>query len=426
MTDQQTGLPTTSPQTPGWRERYVQGRFRGVPFVTEAREQSGGRRVALFELPYRDLPLTEDMGRRAREASIDCFVIGRDYMAARDALVDALEAAGPGSFIDPWTGRESQVLVEDYRLSESSDEGGMARFSIVFREAGIPTPPPIATDANADALAAATLAAAPANFADRFSIDKAASFVEDAATNLVTGAAIAAELAALGSGGLGGALRTFEAGLRFLPSGTAALLRKPLSLGHSLVGLVSAVAALAPPGGRRLRAMEALGRFGDDLPSVAPTTPARARQAANQAAIVQLVRLAADAELVRAAAAIRWTNRDEASAVRVRLGNLIDGHALMAADAGDDARADEFAALRAALVADIIARSAGLARGYAFTPRATEPALVIAQRLFGAMRAAAEADALVLANAVRHPGFVPGGKMLTISSDGAAQAVRLD
>lgn len=314
------------------------------------------------------------------------------------------------------------MLVEDYRLSESSDEGGIARFTIVFREAGIATPPPIATDANAAALADATLAGAPGAFKNRFSVDKAAGFVEDAAAKLVAGAAVAAEFAALGSGGLGSALRTFEAGLRFLPASTAALLRTPLALGRSLIGLVSAVAALAPPGGRRLRAMETMGQFGAGVLPVLATTPARVRQAGNQGAIINLVRLAADAELVRAAAATRWTNREAASAARVRLGALIDGHALAAADAGDDGMAESFTALRAVFVADIIARTAGLARGYAFTPRATEPALVIAQRLFGPLRAGAEAEALISANRIRHPGFVPGGKSLSIASEATGRA----
>lgn len=417
---QQAPVAAPAADTPSWRQRYVQGSFRGAPFVTEQREQTGGRRVALFELPFRDTPVGEDLGRRAREAQIDCFVVGTDYMDRRDALVDALEAFGPGTFVDPWTGARTQAYVDDYRLVESTEEGGIARFTILFRESGADKPMASSVDTAAlsQATAADLTAALPGEFASRFSIDKAAGFVEDAATGLVDAAAIAAELSAASSGGLGQALRSFETGLRLLPSGTASLLRAPLALGQAIVGLVAAVSALAPNPRERLRTVEPLARFGADLDPVARTTPARARQADNQDAFIHLVRAAASAELVSAASDIRWTNQGDATVTRDRIAAILEAHALAAADAGEDARAEQFDALRTALARDIGARSAGLARGYRYTPRATEPAIVIAQRLHGfGRRMESQADAIVAMNGVRHPGFVPGGAALDIVAD---------
>ncbi len=416
--------PTDAPAAavPGWRQRYVQGSFRGVPFVTTDREMSGGRRVALFELPFRDTPIGEDMGRRAEEATLECFVIGADYMDKRDALIEALRGFGPGTYVDPWTGAQLQVYAEDWRLSESTDEGGMARFSILFRESGADKPitATVDTSALAKATAGDVAGALPKDFASRFSIDKAAGFVEEAAADLVDRAALVAELSAASSGGLGQALRTFESGLRLLPAGTASLLRAPLALGQTLVGLVATVGALSPNPRTRMRSIEPLARFGEDLKAVDRTTPARELQADNQDAIVHLVRAAAGAELVAAAAAIAWTNRADAADVRERLTDLFEAHALRAADAGEDDRAATFDALRAAAVRDIVARSAGLARGYRYTPRATEPALVIAQRLDGFGRTMeGQAEAIVAMNRVRHPGFVPGGAALDVVASGA-------
>ncbi len=414
---QQSPVAAPAAETPGWRDRFVRGSFRGAPFVTTQREQTGGRRVAIFELPFRDTPIGEDLGRRAREATVDCFVVGRDYMDRRDALIDALEAFGPGTLVDPWTGKQLQVYVDDYRLVESTDEGGMARFTILFRESGAEKPITSSTDTSALASAAATSLSAglPAQFGERFSVDKAAGFVEDAATDLVDAVAIAAELSAASSGGLGQALRSFESGLRLLPGGTASLIRSPLSLGQTLVGLVGAVSALASQPRARLRAIEPLARFGDTIDAVPRTTPARTRQADNQDAIIHIVRVAASAELVAAAAAIRWTNQGDAVATRDRLTAIFDAHMLAAADAGEDDRAEQFDALRTALARDIGARSASLARGYRYTPRATEPVLVIAQRLHGFGRTMEEqAGAIVAMNKVRHPGFVRGGVALDV------------
>lgn len=417
---QQAPVPAPAAESPSWRDRYVQGSFRGVPFKTEQREQTGGRRVALNELPFRDDPVGEDLGRKARDAQLDCFVIGPDYMDRRDALIDALEAFGPGTYVDPWTGKQSQVYCDDYRVVETTEEGGMARFSILFRESGAAKPIASSVDTSAlsQSVVSSLTADLPVQFADRFSIDKAAGFVEDAATSLVEAAAIAAELGAASSGGLGQALRSFETGLRLLPGGTASLLRSPLALGQSIVGLVAAVAALSPAPRARLRTLEPLARYGAGLDAVPRATPARTRQADNQDAFVHLVRAAAGAELVRAVAAIRWTNQRDATATRDRIAAILDAHALSAADAGEDLRAEQFDRLRTALSRDIGARSAGLARGYRYTPRATEPSLVIAQRLHGFGRTMeSQADAIVAMNRVRHPGFVPGGAALDIVAE---------
>jgi prophage DNA circulation protein len=424
---QQAPVSAPAAESRTWRQRYVQGSFRGVAFVTEQRQQSGGRRIALFELPFRDTPVGEDLGRRAREAQIDCFVIGADYMDRRDALVDALEAFGPGTFVDPWTGEQTQVYADDYQLTESTDEGGMARFTIAFRESGAEKPMSASVDTAAlsQATALQLTDGLPSEFSNRFSIDKAASFVEDAASDLVGAVAIAAELSAASSGGLGQALRSFESGLRLLPGGTSALLRAPISLGQTLVGLVAAVAALSPQPRARLRAIEPLARFGGGLDAVPRTTPARTRQADNQDAIIHIVRAAAGAELVSAAASIRWTNQADAIEIRDRVAAIFDAHALAAADAGEDARAETFDALRTALARDIGARSASLARGYSYTPRATEPALVIAQRLHGFGRVMEDqAAAIVAMNKVRHPGFVPGGAALDIVADATGSGAR--
>lgn len=427
LSAQQSAEPATVAAVPSWRERYVQGSFRGVVFVTESRDRSGGRRVALTELPFRDTPISEDMGRRAREYSLELFVHGRDYYDRRDALLAALEAFGPGTLIDPWGGAALSVVVEDYRLTETTEDGGIARFSVLFRESGAADPVRVTADTASQAASAADAitAAAPDEFAARFSVDKVAGFVEDAAAVIVDAAAITAEVSAALSGGLGPILRTFEAGLRLLPGG--ALLRAPLSLGHALVGLIGAVEALGSGPRTRMSALEPLAGFGASLPAVPRTTPARIRQADNQDALVHLVRVTAAAGLVRAAAATRWAGQNEAVLVRTRLGDLLDGHALAAADAGEDARAADFDTLRRALVRDLTARAATLARSYSYTPAQTEPALVIAQRLYGFGRdsrsdfggdIATRADRLVQANGVRHPGFVTGGDVLQVAAYG--------
>ena len=114
---------------------YYQGSFRGVRFEVEDHSLRGGRRLARHEFPYQDEGYIEDMGRKLRDPSLTCFVIGDDYMARRDALIAAAETEGPGVLVHPWLGL-MEVYCEDYDLAEASSSGGMAIIHLVLVEAG--------------------------------------------------------------------------------------------------------------------------------------------------------------------------------------------------------------------------------------------------------------------------------------------------
>jgi prophage DNA circulation protein len=71
-----------------WRTRMQPASFRGAGFLVEGHDGEVGRRLAVHEYPERDLPYAEDLGRKARVFKITGLVIGPDYMAQRDALLD--------------------------------------------------------------------------------------------------------------------------------------------------------------------------------------------------------------------------------------------------------------------------------------------------------------------------------------------------
>ena len=403
-----------------WRDDYQPGSFRGAAFRTEGHERSGGRRIATFEFPGRNDPLTEDLGRRQRQFSVDCHVIGASYRAARDALIDALEAEGPGLLVHPWHG-QMMVVVQEFNTSETTDEGGLCRFRISFAEAGQDVAAPITTQSGQAAVAAADshIAAAPAEFAGRFSIDGAASFVEESAAQLINGMADISRLAAGLQGGVGPTLRAFDAGLRYLPANLGSLLRSPLNLGHAVVGLVSAVSAIGTSSRARMFALGRMIDWAPTAPGFPLTTPSRRAEDSNRIALLWLFRTAASAELVRAAASASYASHDEAAATRDAIAARLDGLALDAADRGDDTASEGFDALRRALVRDIAARIPTLARIYTAQTFATEPALVIANRHYGAAGVGARADELAARNHIRHPGFVPGGAAIALlTADG--------
>lgn len=398
-----------------WKGEYQRGTFRGAGFRSEGHERSGGRRVASFEFPGRDDPMTEDLGRRQRQFSIDCHVIGSDYRQGRDALLDALEANGPGLLVHPWHG-QMMVNVLDFTTTETTEDGGICRFSITFVEAGQAVTAPVAAPSGQAAAQAADLhlAAAPAQFAARFSIDRAAGFIEQSAAGLVTGMAGVTQLAAGLQGGIGPTLRAFDAGLRALPGNLPGLLRSPLNLAHAIIGLVTTVSVLGASTRGRTSALTRMVEWEPSDAVLTPITPSRRIEADNRDALLWLFHSTAAAELVRATADAPFSSYDDAAAARDAIAGRLDVLALRSADRGADDLAGSYDGLRRALVRDIAARTPILARLYAIETIATEPTLVIANRHYGAAGVAPRADDLAARNRVVHPGFVPGGRALSL------------
>ncbi|WP_303763518.1 DNA circularization protein [Sphingobium yanoikuyae] len=399
-------------------EGFQKGSFRGVAFRTEESETSGGRRGVVHEFPQAEKPVWEDMGRAARSYRIDCHIVGDDYPAVANDLADALDAPGAGTLIHPWFG-SMQVAVPAgawSRRDSAIDGVNIAWFSIDFVETGLPAPAVATADTQAEAIAQADIAAeaAPSLFGDAFSIEGATAFVEAAAGDVIDGAATLVSLRAGLQGGFGGALQALQTNLGLLGE-AGDLLRAPIALGVAVVSLVQVLGAIG--GSAEGDSYRALMDWGSDLPAVIGDTPARVLERENQAAIVQLVNLAASAELVRWLAGSDFASYDDAVVARDDAADRLDALALRQADAGDDDGADQYDALRRACTADLTARGGSLARLQSFTPAVTEPALVIAMRLYGDPTTVIDrADEIVARNKVRHPGFVPGGAALQVLS----------
>ena len=143
-----------------WRDRLLPGSFRFARFHIQSHEaEAAGRRAHVHEYPGRDEPYAEDLGRRARGFEVEAYVVGPDYMLDRDALLAACDAAGPGTLVHPYLGTR-RVLCIGCKVSESTRQGGMSRFSLTFAEAGRNRHPSSLLDTGAAAIEAADAAAA--------------------------------------------------------------------------------------------------------------------------------------------------------------------------------------------------------------------------------------------------------------------------
>lgn len=403
-----------------WREQLQPGSFRGVPFSVKAAQTQVGRRVVIHEYPQRDDAYPEDLGLKADAFTIEAFVLGPDYFKARDALIAALKTRGPGKLVHPYYGQRIVTLASPARISESTEEGGVARFSLDFVVAGDNAEPSARQDTRhaVEAGADAANEAIAEDYAKVFSLADAPAFVENAALELARDAMAALESARRALVPDLTILSDYMAAATQVSASLGTLIRAPASFAQSVLGMVGALKGLAMAPEHALSSYRDLFDYGSRHDQVPTTTPARGRQASNQAALTCLCRRAALVEASRVASRSTLATYDEAVALRDDLAARLDDEAaglgpeLVSAEVSEQVY-QALTALRVALVRDLTARAVDAPRVSRAVLPATTPALVAAYRIYGD---ASRADELVARNRrlVRHPGFVPGGEALEV------------
>lgn len=393
-----------------WQEQIRRAAtFRGVPFMVTESEARIGRRTVAHEYPQRDTPFAEDMGRRARTFVVEAHVVGPDYLDRRDALMAAIEKAGPGELEHPRWGRR-MVAVQDYvAVRESHSAGGLARFSITFVEAGENEFPKarLETVAQVERGAAELDARSAEDFAGQFDITGPGLLAADALKTLQADIDVALRTARQVTSTDG--LSQWMASLGRVTGTLTDLMRTPVVLAQSLMALqVQLVAGVERP-------LQAIAEFESVFtrrarPSVpAQVGPTRARLLANEAAQADLQRrtaVASAARMVALALADDAMTASRARTLRDRVLLLVDAELERNDPPAPVAMA--LGQLRAAMARDVAARAELLRETSSYTPAAVLPAVVLAHRVY---QDATRSDELVARNAVRHPAFVPAAPL---------------
>lgn len=395
-----------------WKDNLLAGKFRKAKFFTEAADAELGRRVALHEYPLRDKPYAEDMGRKARRFTLEIFVLGAGYMSGRDALINAFEEAGPGTLVHPYLGEMSVTVIEAHGPRESTREGGMARFSVTFVEAGEALFPRAAKDtaASVNTAAGKALIVIEREFGENFNVDDGPEYLFESADTLIGKLTGYLDDLQKMLPGVPETVTAYVSDLQGFIASAEELIRTPADLAMEICSLISDLALLPD---RPIRAFTAYRQLWDSLTGereISRITPNRIQQAENQAALQNLVHRAAIVEATRTSAAIEFESYDDAIAIRDELADKLDGEMETADDEVYTALAD----LRVAMIKDISARGADLARISQHVPSTTLPALVIAHYLYDNPERAEE---IIARNRIRHPGFVPGGVPLEVLTD---------
>lgn len=387
--------------------------FRGISFEVENHSESGGRRLVRHEYPLRDMPYTEDLGKKAGSWQVEAFLVRSksvDYAAARDKLREALSAEGPGTLVHPYLG-EMTVSVESYTMKETTREGGYCTFSVVFVESGSLDKPDAKTDTAAATLSAAATAteAAKAVFLSEY-----APLLED----LEALADTLPDLLSKGGDYLGASLAVMSKAR----SVAAKYLNLPEELAGQIIGYLGDLTDLMNLdfNGLRLDSLSTLlGRRGSSsgassgtsgTASWADATPSTITTRA-VAPIVDLITAEAVIEVAAATAETEFVAADDALAARDRIVEAVD---VIQEKGCSDTVFAALSDLRAAVHEDMTTRGAELPSLVAVCLTSTMPALLASYRLYGDT---GRADEIVTRNRVRHPGRVPGGVRLEVLRD---------
>lgn len=148
-----------------WRDNLISASFRGASFFVLNSERTVGRKLRLSNPWGSDYSYIEDLGKSTDEYIIEGYIIANDknqfnYFKERDKLIEALgtgktgsdnylkavdtkwtkgkvQGSGginwnPGSLRHPFYGEISVYLKEPARITETFEEGGIAKFSMTF------------------------------------------------------------------------------------------------------------------------------------------------------------------------------------------------------------------------------------------------------------------------------------------------------
>jgi prophage DNA circulation protein len=408
--------------------------FRGVSFFVETADLAGGRKVVAHDYPFRDQAFVEDLGRRGRLFRIEGYVIGDpriadrdDYLAGRDALIEALEQPGPGTLVHPYHGTRL-VAVGQFSVREGRDEVRIAYVSIDFLET-----PASAFSPSADAAARAQVESAAdathttvqggllTTYRVAFPVSGAPglpgagaarslpNFVFTSVAGVLTSASLALHTALRPLAKTAAEAASFKRAIDALVSDATALVRDPLSLSTRLLTLVSELVSFPHTPRLGVQSFLAAARFMSTEPRPPGATITRQYEQVNYDETDAFLRRVFVTEAARqlAIASPSFSSYDEAITARDQVLEALDDQATLA----DDAVYDSLMTLRAQVARAVPDAEASLPRLVSYTPVVTVPSLVLAYRLYGAV---ARADELIARNHVRHPGFVVGGRALQV------------
>lgn len=118
-----------------WLDRLQPASFRGANFLWEQVEISGGKRTVVHEYPFQDEAYVEELGLKANEFKLNAYLIGNDFDIQAASFQKTLDQKGAGELVTPLQGA-MQVKITTWTRTDTTAQGGIARFQLTFVRTG--------------------------------------------------------------------------------------------------------------------------------------------------------------------------------------------------------------------------------------------------------------------------------------------------
>jgi len=449
-----------------WRDSLQlegKGSFRGVEFYVDSADSSIGRKTAVHEFPNKEKPaFIEDLGPSSKKFTLNAYIVGsylikeegnilvENYITQRNKLSEAFSKEGPGQLVHPYWGNFTVSIVGDVSITESFNDGGVARFTLNMVETDAEVSPleeedlKDSIDSNADAVNASAIDALVAAWDTVVGKienvrDSAAIVVNSAVSTLnsINGSVNAAMNSVDAVGDSINALGDQVTNLILLPAQLASTVQEIIldinssidqigtawdsyfgenEVAGAIAGtpLTSATAITPATGYQRanilMSTFRSLSEFGNDFQEVLGNSLQQVAKRNNQDAFVAFFKTVAASETCRVVANLPFNSFNQADSIKDELALQLD----TLADEADDSTYAALMNLRVSVCRFLVSASADLPRVVYHTPKKTLPALVISQMLYGDSRKDYE---IIERNNLKNPAKVSGGVELEVLSN---------
>jgi len=411
--------------------------FRNVEFCIDSYDEPVGRRTILFEYPKKDIPFTEDMGRRAYTYSLQCHVVGDDYRDQIDKIKDACNKEGPGILSYDVFG-DLEVMCPECVITGTNTEKKYIKFTLSFQERGKKEFPKEETDAILSMMqkAIAVRSQAGSLLEKAFSITGQVESVIDKAVDLVDTAAdaidaikptglmrIAKKIAAFSA-----AVSELKAKARELAA-TPSRLRAQFEASFNLLGesfglnpkenntreqnkMQNNIAEANRYNSEDRKTYDNLLTYGDDLTDIEELTPAREQESLNQKTMKVYMKSMAVSYLAEKAVESGFSTSNDANNAREKLVDDIDA---ILEITEDDETFQALQELQKQAQIGIPDPNKQLPSIKKIVLPETTPSIVLAYRLYG--NNDLEGD-ILLRNMIQNPAYIVGGNEIEVISGG--------
>lgn len=405
-----------------WRDELRPASYKGVAFHVLQTSKTAARRLVTNQFPFKDVPSHQDLGDGLYTHKITGIILGEGYFTARDNLEKALNSQGVGQLVHPFKGNLN-VVCKSYEVSENFKNGGMATFTMTFEESDENNKPQASTNTKAVVVNSSddVISSVKSDFTREFNVESVTAFVKENAEESLNILNNSIGLATDKKS----ADQTKVAAFNLLKSkfgvSIPSLVQTPGQLAGDLTNLISSISDISPSKKAETASYQSIAKFSENLPPVIGQTTARLQEAKNQKALEDMVVRTALAKEAEAVSGVEFDNYTQATQIRDDLSGRIEQEMYKASDAGQNETFLSLGKLQVALVRDVTDRVINLPRVMNVKPSETEPALVIANRLYGDNLDIVEtmANDIKQRNNVAHPGFIKGGESLEVLSNEA-------